>query len=82
MIKNVIGFSIILLLNGCSISIGGGSSSNSNDIVYDCSTISDVAQEELTKRRKVCGTGTTMFEDDCRKEAVSSVCKPMLNNVK
>lgn len=31
----------------------------------------------ITKRRNVCGVGVTKFEEDCRKAAIASVCKPI-----
>lgn len=72
--------SAIVLLSGCSIRIGGSSeSATDNKIVYDCSVISDQAHKELTKRRAVCGTGTTIFDESCRQEATASVCKPVVS---
>ena len=81
-IKNlIISLSAIVLLNGCSVRIGGSSeSATDNKIVYDCSVISDQAHKELTKRRAVCGTGTTVFDKSCRQEATASVCKPVVSD--
>ena len=81
--KLFLALSTVFFLSGCSISIGGGSDSSEssklkNGVVYDCSVISDTAQVELTKRRDLCGEGTSIFDEQCREEAVRSVCKPIV----
>lgn len=72
-----------IFISGCSVSIGGGSKSSKTkkqDIVYDCSEISDQAHKEMTERYNSCSSGDTVFGQECREQVIRSVCKPIIKS--
>jgi hypothetical protein len=63
-----------IFVSGCSISIGGGNDAQSNNVVYDCSVLSDQAQKELSSRTRMCS-----FDSECKEMAIQSACKPVIS---
>lgn len=78
--KNILSIMVIsVALSGCSISIGGGSSSKPSKPAYDCSVLSDHVQTEMSARFKQCNSLSTLSStvNNCKDKVIESVCKPL-----
>lgn len=70
-----------IMVSGCSIQLGGTTEpSNVNNVVYDCSAISDQAHIEMTIKNENCGKGNTIFHEECREQVIKSTCKPIFKD--
>jgi uncharacterized protein YcfL len=67
-----------ILLAGCATNDKNEKNSYNGEVVYDCSELTVVEQEEMTKRMRTCSLNVYSEVNDCNQLAIESVCKPTL----
>lgn len=67
-----------ILLAGCATSSKNEKTSYNGEIVYDCSELTVIQQEEMTKRMKTCSNNVYSEVNKCNQLVIESVCKPTI----